>query len=93
MYLRTLETSVLKYMNLILIIFACTWTSMASLFKKDVEVESELLTNIDVIHGGKDIRGRICHSLHRYAKANNKYMKNYYKNINITHVFRCKQFV
>ena len=28
----------------------------------------------------KRIRGRICHALHRYAKANNKFMKNYDKN-------------
>ena len=26
------------------------------------------------------IRGGICHAIHRYVKANNKYMKNYDKN-------------
>ena len=28
----------------------------------------------------KGIRGRICHSIHRYANSNNKYMKDYDKN-------------
>ena len=28
----------------------------------------------------KDIRGGICHSIYRYTKANNKYMKGYYEN-------------
>ena len=28
----------------------------------------------------KGIRGGICHSIYRYAKVNNKYMKDYDKN-------------
>ena len=28
----------------------------------------------------KDIRGGICHSIYRYAKANNRYVKDYDKN-------------
>ena len=28
----------------------------------------------------RDIRGGICHSIYQYAKANNKYIKDYYKN-------------
>ena len=28
----------------------------------------------------KGIRGAICHSIYQYAKANNKYMKDYDKN-------------
>ena len=39
------------------------------------------------------IRGGICHSIHRYAKANKNHMKNYEKNIESSYVFRCKQFV
>ena len=29
---------------------------------------------------GKGIGGRTCYSIYRYAKANNKYMKDYDKN-------------
>ena len=29
----------------------------------------------------KGIRGRICQEIHRHANANNKYMKNYNKDI------------
>ena len=28
----------------------------------------------------KGIRGGICHAIHRYSKANNKYTKNYDEN-------------
>ena len=32
------------------------------------------------------IRGGICYSIHRYAKANNKYMKDYNKNIESSYI-------
>ena len=41
----------------------------------------------------KGTRGGICQAIHRYGKANNKYMKNYDKNTTSSHIFRCKQFV
>ena len=48
---------------------------------KKAKVEIELLTNADMLlMVEKSIRGGICHSIHRYAKANDKYMKNYDKN-------------
>ena len=54
---------------------------MTSLFKKTIE-KLELLTNIDkLLMAEKDIRGGICHPINRYAKENNKYMKNYDKDM------------
>ena len=42
---------------------------------KNTKVKIDLLTDIDMLlMVEKGIRG-ICHSIHRYAKANNKYIK------------------
>ena len=47
---------------------------------KKTEVKLELLTGVDMLlMVEKGIRGGICHAMHRYAKANNKYMKDYNK--------------
>ena len=40
-----------------------------------------MLTNVGMLlMVKKGIRGGICHAIHRYAKANNKQMKNYDQN-------------
>ena len=47
---------------------------------KKTRVKLDLLTDILLLMVGKGIRGGICHSIYQYAKANNKYMKDYDKN-------------
>ena len=49
-------------------------------FKK-TKLKLDLLTVINMLSMvEKGIRGRICHSIYQYARANNKYMKDYDKN-------------
>ena len=59
---------------------------------KKTRVSLELLTDYDrLLMVEKEIRGGICQATHRYAKAKNKYMKNYDKNNESSYkAFRCK---
>ena len=54
---------------------------------KKTEVKLELITDYDMILMiEKGIMGGICQATHRYAKVNNKYMKNYNKNIESSYI-------
>ena len=60
-----------------------TWQACLTKTSKELE----LLTDYDMLLMVEEgIRGGICHSIHRYAKANNKYMKNYDKNIESSYI-------
>ena len=51
---------------------------MASVFKENEQKKLELLIDYDMLLMVEErIRGGMCHSIHRHAKANNKYMENY----------------
>ena len=54
---------------------------------KNTGVKLELITDNEMILMiEKGIRGGICQATQRYDKANNKYMKNYYKNIESSYI-------
>ena len=62
---------------------------MANSFKK-TKVKLDILTDIDMLlMVEKGIRGGICQSVYRYAKANKKYKKGYDK-IVIYSILGCK---
>ena len=75
MYLRTLETCLEIYKldsSKIFSVAVLTWQAAL----KKTKVKLDLLTDIHVLLMiEKVIRGGICHSIYRYTKANNKYMK------------------
>ena len=51
-------------------------------YLKNTKLELKLLTDIDMLlMVEKATRGVICQAIYRHAKANNKYMKNYNKEI------------
>ena len=80
MYLKTFKINVWKYMNLILLIFlsAAGLAWQACLIKTKAKLE--LLTDIDMLLMIENrIGGGICHAIHRYVIAKNKYMENYDK--------------
>ena len=54
---------------------------------KKIGVKLKLLTDIDMLLMVETgVRGRMYQSAHRYAKANNKYMKNYDKIIDSSYL-------
>ena len=60
--------------------YLSSWVSMASNFKK-TKIKLDLLTAINMLLMVENgIREGICHSVHQYEKANNKFMKDYDKN-------------
>ena len=58
---------------------------MARVFKK-TEVELELLTDVMLLMVEKGIRGETCHTIHRYAKANHKYIIYYDENKELSYI-------
>ena len=81
MCLKTLEMCLNEY-GLDPANFLTTAGSVWQACLKESKVELELLTDVDMLlMVEKGTRGGICQAIHRYAKANNKYMKNYNKDI------------
>ena len=55
-------------------------------YLKKTEVKLELLIDIMLLMFEKGIRGGMCQVSHHYAKANNKYLKNYDKNTKSSYI-------
>ena len=57
-----------------------TWQAC---FKKTRVKLKSLTNNYKLMMIEKGVRGGICHAIYRYAKVNNKYLKNYNKKIEL----------
>ena len=55
-------------------------------FKKTGMILELLTDNYMLMIVEEGIRGGICHAIYRYSRANNKYMKNYNKNIDSSYL-------
>ena len=92
MYFEFLEICVLKHM----LNSAHFFTTRIIMIRKKTEIknkknktgiELELLTDFDMLlMVEKGIRGEICHTIHRCSKANNKYMKYYEKDKELSYI-------
>ena len=64
--------------------------STPSLAWLSVELELGLIIYIDMLSmTEKGFTGDVCNAIHHYAKANNKYMRDYDKNLD-TLIIECK---
>ena len=82
MYLKTLENKCIEIYELDPDHFLSAPGLAWQVCLKKTKVELELLTDIDMLlMVEKGTRGGIYHAIHRYAKANNKFIKNYDKDI------------
>ena len=79
MYLKILETCIKVYELGPAYFLSAPGLAWLACLKK-IDVKLELLTDPDMLlMEERGIRGGICHAIHRYAQANNKYMKDYNK--------------
>ena len=62
--------------------------ALQAALKHTTKVKLHLLTDINMLLiVKKGIRGGICHTIYQYAKASNKYMKDYMIKIKNHHIF------
>ena len=85
MFLKNLQINAMKYMDFILLISDLHLDKHGKRPLKNANLE--LLTDADMLLMIKaGIRSGMCQWVHRYVKANNKYMKNYHKNIDSSYL-------